>query len=121
MKKIIVLVAVASMSSAFSVEYPKELLGRFVDLQNTAKNACENPQVVIEKTSRFNDEDASCIPTKVSRKKISSTLEDVIVVEKCEREDSRWSQTAVFQSGGLMLITQRSKYQGETILRLKPC
>jgi len=120
-KKIIVLAAVVSMSSAFSVEYPKELLGRFVDLQNNAKNACENPQVVIEKTSRFNDVDAMCKPTKVSRKKISSTLEDITVVEKCEREDSKWSQTAVFQSGGLMLVTEKSKYQGETILRLKPC
>lgn len=101
--------------------YPRELWGRYIDLQNNSKNACQNPQVTIEKTQRFNDVDAACVPVKVSRQKISATLENITIQEKCGREDAHWTQTSVFQSGGLLLITEKSKYQGETILRLKPC
>ena len=102
--------------SCFSAEYPGNLVGKYIYAQNTQKNACQTPQIVIEKKTRYNDVDASCSPVKVS-----PLGGKIVITEKCGREDSQWDQTSTFELGGTLTVTEKSTYQGQSTMRLQVC
>jgi hypothetical protein len=102
--------------NGLAVDYPDNLIGKYVHAQNAQKNACQNPQIVIEKKARYNDVDASCSPVK-----IASTGGKIVIHEKCGREDAQWDQTASFEPGATLTITEQSRYQGQSTMRLRAC
>lgn len=103
-------------SCATAAEYPEPLIGKYVSSDAKDKNACQNPQIVIEKTARYNDVDASCAAARVT-----SEPNKFQISENCGREDAKWTQTTTFELGAGLNITEKSKYQGETKLRLRSC
>ena len=107
-------------SNSWALDYPKEAQGAWISIDNNQKNACENPQLVIEQKQRYDEVDVMCKPSKVTAKKVSNTITNYIVIERCEREDSKWVQTSTFEPGGLMLLTEKRK-QDTTVTRLKLC
>lgn len=107
-------------SGAWAVDYPTNLQGKWVALENNQKNACENPQIVVEKNQRYDEVDVMCRPIKVTAQKISNTITNYVVSERCAREDSKWVQTTTFELGGLMLVTEKRK-QDTMSFRLKFC
>ena len=108
------------VTSAFSAEYPKEVQGKWIALENNQKNACENPQIVVDKKERYDEIDAMCIPAKVAVKKISNSITNFVVAEICGREGFEWKQTTTFEPGALMLVTEK-RNQNTVVLRLKSC
>lgn len=120
MRKMSVVFALLASSAAFAADYSAELIGKYVDLQNNNKNACQDPQLVIEKSMRYNDVGAACVATKITVQKVSADLTNYVVNEKCEREDAKWTQVSTYQPGGLMLVTEKAKGR-DSMLRLKRC
>ena len=102
--------------AAAAAEYPEPLIGKYVASDATDKTACDPPQIVIEKTARANEVDASCVPVQVK-----TEAGKFVISEKCGREDAKWTQTTTFELGAGLSVTEKSKYQGETKLRLKAC
>lgn len=120
MKNVLLTLAIFASTSAWAVDYPKEMIGKWINLTNNQKDACQNPQLVVEKNRRYDEVDVVCVPAKIATQKVSNTIIKYVATEKCEREDSKWTQTSTFEPGGLMLVTEKRK-QDETLLRLKFC
>jgi hypothetical protein len=120
MKIVILGIVFFAASNAWAVDYPKEMIGKWINSTNNQKVACRNPQLVIEINSRYDEFDVACVPTQITIQKVSSTITKYVAIEKCEREDSKWTQTTTFVPGGLMLVTEKRKLD-ETLLKLKYC
>jgi hypothetical protein len=98
-------------------QYPPELLGAYVLVNNKDAKACDNPAVVIEAKQRYNEVDASCQITKIAIVNGKYSAD-----EKCGREDTSWAQKTIFDVQAPQLsISENSKYQGSNAMTLRKC
>lgn len=117
MKKLLFTLLAATSTPLFAAaEYPAALQGSYAGAENNDKKACETPLVVVKKDARYDIADAECKPTK-----INSQGSQLIIFEKCVREGSNWNQTAYFDMGAVITLTEQSKYQGRNTLKLRAC
>lgn len=117
MKKLVVVTAVIFAGSALAADYPAEVQGSWVASANKDPKACNDPMLSIQKSSRFNDVDASCTVSKVT-----GGNGNYVFHEQCGREDAGWKQQAtVSVSGEQMTVTERSKYQGTNTFTYRRC
>lgn len=115
--KFVITTALAMIAThTLAADYPRELIGSYVGAENNDTDACKNPLVVINKSARYDIADAECKPIKV---KPQGKMH--IVMERCGREDSSWNQTAYFDMGPVLTLTEQSKYQGKNIIKLRSC
>ena len=122
MKTVFLVGILAISANTWAAEYPNDMLGNWIDLKNNQQNACQNPQLVVEKKLRYNEFDVECVPTSIKAQKVSDTITKYIANEQCQREDSKWQQTTIFSPGGLMLVTEkRDGIPEDNVLRLKKC
>lgn len=83
---------------ALALDYPAILRGSYA----YPGEACRNPGLVIERSSRFNEVDVGC-----SVKALTALAPNRFsIVEQCNREGREWSQTTVFglEQSGLRVI-----------------
>jgi len=95
MKTVFLVGILAISANTWAAEYPNDMLGNWIDLKNNQQNACQNPQLVVEKKLRYNEFDVECVPTSIKAQKVSDTITKYIANEQCQREDSKWQQTTI--------------------------
>lgn len=103
------------------IQFRRQKLSEKIGHQIALAIALKNGETYTVKRQRNVRDEASGLSTTVEvSKKVSNEITRYVVNENCQREDSKWSQTSIFEPGGLMLLTEKRK-QDETILRLKYC
>ncbi len=117
LKKLVVVAAVVFSGVALAADYPADVQGSWVAATNKDPKACNDPMLSIQKSTRFNDVDASC-----SVSKVTGGNGNYVFLEQCGREDAGWKQQAtVSVSGEQMTVTERSKYQGTSTFTYRRC
>jgi len=97
MKTVFLVGILAISANTWAAEYPNDMLGNWIDLKNNQQNACQNPQLVVEKKLRYNEFDVECVPTSIKAQKYQTRSPNTLLTNSAKERTQSGSKQPLFR------------------------